>query len=72
MKSESRTGANSALSSRFCRRSNAAQSQRAVEDLPYCLVSGGAGKPLAKGGSHNYLVVSVDGNSIKVRMVKLP
>jgi hypothetical protein len=25
-----------------------------------------------KGGFHNYLVVSVDGNNIDVRMVKLP
>jgi 3',5'-cyclic AMP phosphodiesterase CpdA len=42
------------------------------KDPPYYLISGGAGAPLAKGGSHNYLVVSVDGNSIKVRMVELP
>jgi hypothetical protein len=40
-------------------------------DPPYYLVSGGAGAP-AKTPFHNYLVVSVDGNNITVRMVKLP
>lgn len=41
------------------------------KDPPYYLISGGAGAHLVKGGFHNYLVVSVDGNSIKVKMVKV-
>ncbi len=39
------------------------------KDPPYYLISGGAGAPLAKGGAYNYLVVSVDGSKIKVKMV---
>ncbi len=42
------------------------------KDPPYYLISGGAGAHLAKGGFHNYLVVSVDGSNINVRVVKLP
>lgn len=42
------------------------------KDPPYYLISGGAGAHLVKGGFHNYLVVSVDGNNIKVKMVQLP
>jgi hypothetical protein len=42
------------------------------KDPPYYLVSGGAGAHQAAGDFHNYLVVSVDGNNINVKMVKLP
>jgi len=40
------------------------------KDPPYYLISGGAGAHQAPGDFHNYLVVSVDGKHIKVRMVQ--
>ena len=41
-------------------------------DAPYYVVSGGAGAPLAEGGFHNYLVVSVKKAHVDVAMVRLP
>ena len=41
-------------------------------DAPYYLVSGGAGAPLAAGGFHNYLAVSVKKAHVDVTMVQLP